>query len=241
MPFYYDFDNELSKKVDKGIRKAKTNFLIGSPSVESTKDEIYIFNRAFMLDQFSAIKGTYDKTHLVPFGEYVPFGKYLKFLGKLTQQAGNFSVGKKDFKPLIFKDKQTGVLICFEILFPSISRKFVKNGADILTTITNDAWFGYSSAPLQHFSIGVFRAVENRRSFARAANTGISGFIDPKGKIIQTTKLFEDRKVFSFASIIKDKSVYTKYGDVFAIMCTIAICLIFVVELTIKKSGDKLL
>ena len=141
----------------------------------------------------------------------------------ITAQAGNFSAGDQAFLPLEFNNHnlkatyKTGVLICFEILFPSIASKFVKNGADILTTITNDAWFGYSSAAMQHFSIAVFRAVENRRTLARAANTGISGFIDPKGKIIETTSLFKDTAVTRKVPILNSLSFYTTHGDVFAI------------------------
>ena len=131
------------------------------------------------------------------------------------------------------------MLICFEVLFPSIASRFVKNGADILTTITNDAWFGHTSAALQHFSIAVFRAVENRRTIARAANTGISGFIDPKGKILETTQLFTDRAVTRQVPVLDQISFYTKYGDVFAIGSLVAICMVFMVKGFRKKFWKK--
>jgi apolipoprotein N-acyltransferase len=194
-----------------------------------------------MFDGFANITGTYDKNHLVPFGEYVPFGDYLAFLGKITAQAGNFSAGDQAFLPLEFNNnnlrvtRKIGVLICFEILFPSISSKFVKNGADILTTITNDAWFGHSSAAMQHFSIAVFRAVENRRILARAANTGISGFIDPKGKIIEMTSLFTDATVTRQVPVLNSLSFYTKHGDVFAIGSILVTLAIFAWIFVIKK------
>ncbi len=85
-----------------------------------------------------------------------------------------------------------GVLICFEIIFPDLCRRFVKGGANFLVTITNDAWFGRTSAPYQHFTIAVFRAIENRVFIARAANTGITGFIDPRGKIIKKGEIFAE-------------------------------------------------
>ena len=223
LPFYYGFDRVLSNHVNQCVKSSKTNFLIGSPAFELDKEYTRFYNRAYMFDEFADITGTYDKNHLVPFGEYVPFGNYLTFLGKITAQAGNFSTGDQAFLPLEFNNhnlnvtRKTGVLICFEILFPSISSKFVKNGADILTTITNDAWFGQSSAAMQHFSIAVFRAVENRRALARAANTGISGFIDPKGKIIETTSLFKDTAITRQVPILNSLSFYTMHGDVFAI------------------------
>ncbi|MBU1344075.1 MAG: apolipoprotein N-acyltransferase [Proteobacteria bacterium] len=230
LPFYYGHDRLLSEKVDQCVRSLKTNVLIGSPAFDSDKTQVRFYNRAYMLNRFSIITGTYDKNHLVPFGEYVPLGDYLTFLGKITAQAGNFSTGDTTFVPLKFNDHKTGVLICFEILFPSIAAKFVKNGADLLTTITNDAWFGYTSAAQQHFSIAVLRAVENRRAVARAANTGISGFIDPKGKILETTALFTDCAVTRQVPVLNRISFYTAHGDVFALSSIVAICLAFMLK-----------
>ncbi len=245
LPFYYGFDRVLSDQVDQCVRSSQTNFLIGSPAFKSDDNQIKFYNRAYMLNRFSIVTGTYDKHHLVPFGEYVPFGNYLTFLGKLTAQAGNFSIGDKTFEPLQFNNHdlkvthKTGVLICFEILFPSIASKFVRNGADILTTITNDAWFGHTSAALQHFSIAVFRAVENRRTIARAANTGISGFIDPKGKILETTALFTDKALTRQVPALNQISFYTRYGDIFAFSSIIAICMVFMLKGVKRKFWRK--
>jgi len=235
LPFYYGYDRPLSDQVDLCVRESKTNFLIGSPAFKSNEKGILFYNRAYMLNRFSILTGTYDKLHLVPFGEYVPLGDYLTFLGKITAQAGNFSMGDTSFIPLRFNDHKTGVLICFEILFPTISSGFVQNGADILTTITNDAWFGKTSAAQQHFSIAVFRAVENRRSIARAANTGISGFIDPNGKILKATPLFTDQTVTQALPALTGISFYTRYGDIFAITSIVAFCLAFMVQGIRKK------
>lgn len=242
LPFYYGLDRQLSEKVDQCVRSSQTNFLIGSPAVRSEGKKIEFYNRAYMLNRFSIVTGTYDKNHLVPFGEYVPLGNYLTFLGKITAQAGNFSTGDNLFTPLEFNDHtlkvthKTGVLICFEILFPSIASKFVKNGADVLTTITNDAWFGNTSAAQQHFSIAVFRAIESRRTVARAANTGISGFIDPKGKILETTALFTDQTLTRQVPALNRISFYTQYGDIFAVSSIVAICLAFMLKGGRKKS-----
>lgn len=230
LPFYYGYEQALSNIVDQCVRESKTNYLVGSPAFHSNGKETRYYNRAYMLNRFSIVTGTYDKNRLVPFGEYVPFGDYLTFLGKITAQAGNFSSGDKSFIPLDFKEHKTGVLICFEILFPHISSGFVKNGADILTATTNDAWFGHTSAPLQHFSMAVFRAVENRRSVARAANTGISGFIDPEGKILETTPLFTDKVITRQIPALTLISFYTRYGDIFAFSAMVAFCLAFMVK-----------
>jgi len=235
LPFYYGVDTKPSNRVDQCIRESKTNFLVGTPAFESCKNGILYYNRACMINRFSIVTGNYDKTHLVPFGEYVPFGRYMKFLGKLTTQAGDFSPGPESFNPLKFNNHKTGVLICFEIVFPHISSEFVKNGADILTTITNDAWFGTTSAPDQHFSIAVFRAIENRRSVARAANTGISGFIDPTGKILARSSLFCAETLECKLPAMTGISFYTRHGDLFALGTLVAICLAFMI-----KQGKKI-
>ncbi|MGD9733180.1 MAG: apolipoprotein N-acyltransferase [Desulfamplus sp.] len=241
LPFYYNWNKKLSDRVNDCIREAGTSFLIGSPAFKTVDEaaKIYDFyNRAYMVNELGAITGSYDKVHLVPFGEYVPFGKYLSFLGKIIAQAGDFSSGDKDIQPLEFTgltNKPTaGVLICFEIIFSDLSRTVVKNGADILVTMTNDAWFGYTSAPEQHFTMAVFRAVENRRAVARAANTGISGFISPTGKILKTSELFKDASLTQNLPCMKIKTAYTKFGDMFAFVCLFAIAASFMVNIAKK-------
>ncbi|MCP3899330.1 MAG: apolipoprotein N-acyltransferase, partial [Desulfobacteraceae bacterium] len=230
LPFYYGFSKKLSDQVDICVRRAKTNFVIGSPAFKRTKTKTEYYNRAYLLDKFSVETGKYDKIHLVPFGEYVPLGKYLSFLGKLTAQSGDFTQGEYDSKPLDFGAAKAGVLICFEIIFPTLSKNFVQRGADVLLTITNDAWFGHSSAAEQHFSVAVFRAIENRRSLARAANTGISGFVGPKGRVYEKSELFVEASLVHDLPILTIKSFYTVFGDVFAILCSIAIIISFMVN-----------
>ena len=230
LPFYYGADTLDSNKTDVYVRKAKTHFLVGSPAFERGEEKSKFYNRAYMLTPLALVTGFYDKSHLVPFGEYVPLEAYLTFLGKITQQAGNFSSGDSTFFPLAFKNHQTGVLICFEILFPSIARAFVNNGADMLTTMTNDAWFGVTSAARQHFSVAVLRAVENRRSVVRAANTGISGFIDPGGRVLEETDLFTTAAITRPVPALKKISFYTRHGDLMGMAALVAICLGFMVK-----------
>jgi apolipoprotein N-acyltransferase len=112
-----------------------------------------------------------------------------------------------------------GVLICYEAIFPKLSRDLANGGANLLVNITNDAWFGRSSAPHQHLSMAVLRAVENRIPIARCANTGISAFIDTRGRILQKTGLYEDETLLSTLQLGKGKTIYTRYGDWFAWSC----------------------
>jgi apolipoprotein N-acyltransferase len=113
------------------------------------------------------------------------------------------------------------VVICYEVIFPDLVREFVAQGATLMTTITNDAWFGASSAPYQHFAMVVFRSVENRIGFARSANTGISGLIDPSGRILHATPIFTEQAITGRIPLRQTLTVYTRYGDVFAYACVI--------------------
>ena len=164
--------------------------------------------------------GKYDKVHLVPYGEYVPLKRFFPFLGKLVEAVGDFRPGKEG-QVLSLNGEKVGILICFEIIFPELSRLMVKNGAQLLVNITNDAWFGTSSAPYQHLSMGVLRAVENHRAVARAANTGISAFVDPVGRILDKTPLFEEAVRIRSLPVMDQETFYTHYGDLFAIGCVL--------------------
>jgi apolipoprotein N-acyltransferase len=201
-----------------GIEQADTDFLIGSPSFErQEKGEIY-FNSAYLVSPVTKNISKYDKAHLVPYGEYVPFRKWLPFLGKLVAQVGDFRPGPPG-KILPWHNNDLGVQICYEIIFPGLSRAMVKNNAVLLINITNDAWFGKTSGPYQHFSMTIFRAVENRRALARAANTGISGFIDPVGRILASTPLLEEAALTRALPLIRSTTFYTRYGDMLALAC----------------------
>ncbi len=162
----------------------------------------------------------YDKIHLVPFGEYIPLKELLSFLDKLVVGIGEFVPGPGPHV-LGAPGGRLGLVICFEVIFPDLVRQFVDQGADYMVTITNDAWFGRSGAPYQHFAMVVFRAVENRIAFARAANTGISGFIDAEGHILRTTDLFVEAALSGEIRTGGPRTFYTAYGDLFVEFCAI--------------------
>jgi apolipoprotein N-acyltransferase len=125
------------------------------------------------------------------------------------------------------------------MIFPHLSRKMTLNGADCIVNITNDAWYGTSSAPYQLFSMAIFRAVENRRTVIRAANTGISGFVDPAGRVVDSTHLFEDAVMTRKTPLLQELSAYTRYGDLFAMLCLTVTLMIIIGEWVplIKKNG----
>lgn len=175
-------------------------------------------NSAFFLSPEGNLLTKYDKIHLVPFGEYVPFKKVLFFIDKLVTAIGEVQPGKT-YEVMSFHEKSFSTVICFEIIFPNLVRKFVDREAQFLVTITNDAWYGRTAAPYQHFAMVTFRAIENRVSIARAANTGISGFIDPYGRIIKQSEVFIEDGLVQDIPLKSTKTFYTRYGDVFARLC----------------------
>lgn len=211
-PFYFLQDPLLSRLILDGIRETGAAYLIGSPSYDKGQASIRYYNSAYLVTPQGEAAGRYDKVHLVPFGEYVPLKRWLPFIKKMVAQVGDFSTGRRG-STLKWKQHELGVLICYEAIFPGLARAMVANGASLLVNITNDAWFGYTSAAYQHFSMAVFRSVENRRAMARAANTGISGFIDPAGRIVSKTGLFREAAVLAPVPLIDIKTVYTRWGD----------------------------
>jgi apolipoprotein N-acyltransferase len=220
-PFYFLNQDELTRLVKKGIRDTGADFLIGSPSFRSRKDVVEYYNSAYLIGAQGNLYGRYDKAHLVPFGEYVPLQKWLPFINKIVEGVGDFRPGREGHT-LPWKNYRLGIQICYEIIFPGLSRSMAQNNADLLVNITNDAWYGRSSAPYQHFSMAIFRAVENRRSLIRSANTGISGFVDPAGRIVAATKLFEDAFITRKMPLLQTTTIYTRIGDLFALFCLAA-------------------
>jgi apolipoprotein N-acyltransferase len=232
-PFYFNGgssgDRALTSDLVAFVRQNHTPLLFGSPTYE-VKPNRHIIGRnsAFLLSADGRLEATYHKMHLVPFGEYVPLKKILFFVEKMVQAIGDFQGGDEYTvmtvpygEPNGRKEAKLSTVICYEIIFPDLVRRFVKDGASILTTITNDAWFGRTAAPYQHFSMAVFRAVENRVPVARAANTGISGFIDAQGRILETSGIFTEADLTRTLVPGTEKTFYTRYGDVFSYACVL--------------------
>jgi apolipoprotein N-acyltransferase len=217
-PFYFLAHPDMSMRLIRGVRSMDTPLLFGSPAYGYEGGELRHYNRAYLLDGRGTVSGYYDKVHLVPFGEYVPWKRMLFFVNTLVEAAGDFASGKQA-TPLELDPARIGVLICYEGIFPELSRSVVRAGANILVNITNDAWFGRSSAPYQHFSMAVLRTVEQRVPMVRCANTGVSSLIDKRGCIVDTTRLFEETAVSGTLHLGGEQTVYCRFGDWFAWSC----------------------
>ena len=221
VPLFFQDGEPLARSVVHTAREAGAHLIFGSPAYRRERGPVSFFNRAYLISPSAGVLGSYDKVHLVPFGEYVPMKRFLPFVQRLVAAAGDFLPGDK-VAPLRFPKGGAGVLICFESIFPELGRAMTKNGATLLVNLTNDAWYGMSSAPFQHFSMAVFRAVENRRPVIRAANTGISAFILPSGKIVEQSDLFTEALLTQEIPLAEyGLTLYTAYGDFFAIALTI--------------------
>jgi apolipoprotein N-acyltransferase len=225
VPFYFQYDKALTadlKRFQGGL--GGPYLLFGSITVKGPK---MLSNSAVLLDSGGELQHVYDKIHMVPFGEYVPLKRVLFFLTRLVEGVGDYVPGKTP-KRAETPFGEFGTLICYEIIFPGLTRKFFKDGGDFLVTITNDAWFGRTAGPYQHFSMAVLRAVENRKPVIRAANSGISGFIDSNGMVMSKTRLF-DRTVLT-ENIMTDRrrSFYSRFGDIFSYICMVATVLLIV-------------
>ena len=232
-PFIYEREPLYQLQLVAMAARASAPLLFGSPAIRFDPDrKPYLLNSAYLLSAEGNLLGRYDKQHLVPFGEYIPLkSSVLFFLEKFVEGIGDFQPGPGptilSFQPRLVGDSVSprsvkfGVLICYEVIFPDLVRRMAAGGAEFLVTITNDAWFGDSSAPAQHFSMVVLRSVENHRAFARAANTGISGFIDPFGRILKSSPIFTQTAFQASIPVRQPHTFYSRYGDVFAYGCMI--------------------
>lgn len=211
-PFYYQDQGPRGEAVRQVAITSKAALLFGSPAYEKRADGRWHFlNSAFLLDAKGATLGRGDKVHLVPFGEYVPLKKLLPFVNKLVEGIGDFSAGT--IQPLRLGATRIGLLVCYEGIFPELARAYVNQGSDLLVNVTNDAWYGQSSAPYQHLSMARFRAIENRIWLVRAANTGISAFIDPGGRIGGATPIFVTLSTTAKVGLGSRPTLYRRLGD----------------------------
>jgi apolipoprotein N-acyltransferase len=203
------------------VGQAGVPMLVGSDQYQwksdGTRREVEkSFNAAFMIRADGTTGAVYRKIHLVPWGEYVPLKEWLTFVGPLVRAIGRgFDAG--DMTTLLpVGQHPISTAICYEIIYPDLVRRFVLQGSELLTTITNDSWFGATSAPYQHFEQASMRSIEEGRYLVRSANTGISGIVDPYGHVLARTDIFHSAVVVGEARLLRATTIYTRTGDVFA-------------------------
>jgi apolipoprotein N-acyltransferase len=214
-PFPFMNDGIGGEKIRAVVRETGVELLLGSDQVDANKS---YYNAAFLLRKDGSVAGVYQKMHLVPFGEFVPLQQLLFFVGPLVEQVGGFTAGR-EMVMLPTTHGPISTAICYEIVFPRLVRDAVLGGSQLLTTITNDGWYGRSSAPFQHFLQAQMRAIEQGRYLDRAANTGISGFVDPYGRAIQRSEIFRREILIGDVRMLETRTIYGTIGDLFAYVC----------------------
>jgi apolipoprotein N-acyltransferase len=238
-PFYFDVDAALAGPIRRLAQETHTPFIVGTDAYEPPSKEHpeRFFNAAVLVGSNGRSIQSYRKMHLVPFGEFVPFKSLLFFVGPLIQAVSDFSPGEE---PVVFNadGRRVSVAICYEAIYPTVARAFVERGSQLLATITNDAWFGWSSAASQHFEQAGLRAVEEGRYVVRAANTGISGAIDPYGRVLARTGMFQPVAIAVDVRLINERTIYSRVGDVMA-WAAVAATMLFVVAGVARRSGRR--
>jgi apolipoprotein N-acyltransferase len=228
VPLFYQDPSPLSSRISGIPALTGADLLFGSPAYLDTGRGAGYTNRAYLLLHDDPSARTYDKVHLVPFGEYVPLQRFLPFVNRLVPAAGDFVPGG-EIAPLSGTRYAAGVLICYEAVFPHLAGRQAREGADLLVNLTNDAWFGRTSAPYQHLHMSVFRAVETRLPMVRAANTGISAFVDSRGRITEQSALFEEAVLVSDINPSREApTFYTRYGDIIPLFLLVLISCILI-------------
>ena len=223
LPFLFDRTPVVAIQLRDVVRQYGLYLLFGNDDREERGDSPgRIWVGAKMLDPQGNVVLRYHKIRLVPFGEFVPMQSVLtlggRFSAKLVQEVGEFTpgdeyaVGPVDGHPV-------SAFICYEAIFPDLVREFAARGAQLLVNITNDGWYGRTSAPYQHFAMAKFRAVENERFLVRAANTGITAVVDSHGRVLERTELFERTVLVREVPLLAGSTFYTRHGDLFAWAC----------------------
>jgi apolipoprotein N-acyltransferase len=176
-------------------------------------------NSAMLMDSSGNRVSRYDKVNLVPFGEFVPwpFGMVTE---KVSTEAGDFAAGSNIVVSRV-DGHRIGAFICYESVFPGYIRKFAASGAEALFNISNDSWFGKTAARYQHLLIVRMRAVENRRWIVRATNDGVSGVVDPAGRVVRTLPEFEESSARVPYGYEAGTTFYTRHGDWFVLLCAL--------------------
>ncbi len=234
VPYRLDDDPAYREVVERMARQFEIEIVLNS--VASLDGGRYT-NSVFLVTGEGVSPVRYDKVHLVPFGEFVPRWARFAFTDSLVREVGAFTPGSR---PVVLPARAPlAVAICFEVVFPDLVAAQVRAGAQLLTTLTNDGWYGFSWAPRQHFAQVRLRAAETRRWFARAALTGISGFIDPSGRVVSQLEVGETGFLTQRVQPMTGLTPRVRFGDWWAMLCAVATVVIPVISRVRRRPRRK--
>jgi apolipoprotein N-acyltransferase len=223
VPYYFDSDLSVSEPLQSLARELHLDLLFGNDDTDAGLGrERRIWVGAKLLLPTGELSFRYHKMRLVPFGEYTPFESLLslggRYAARVVQAVGTFTPGT-EYTVGSVEGHRFSALICYEAIFPDLVREFTARGSELVVNMTNDAWYGHTSAPYQHFAMARFRAVENGKYLVRAANTGISAVVDPRGRVLESTSLFVPATLVREVPFVAETTFYARHGDVFAWGC----------------------
>lgn len=230
MNFMYEEDREFQQFVRDFTTRNNTRLLFNS--AEPDKENGKYFNSAVMVNEQGKEIAQYDKIYLLPFGEAVP----VPFESFVPGFVGNFSYGRH-YELLPIGDAKTGVMICFESHFGQLSREYVRQGADAIIEMTNDGYLGPTPVLRQHLANAVFRAVETNRPLLRVTNVGVTAYITQYGDVLNPAPTYaEATRVWGLAKSDGSQTIYVKYGDWFAWLCSVTTLLLLALAFRKKKT-----
>ena len=225
LPFRFDAEPDYRAKVIDAARRLAVVIVLNS--VAGNLAEGYT-NSAFVVGPDGPVEPRYDKVRLVPFGEFVPWWARLAFTDALVREVGTFMPGAHPV--LLDAVVPVGMAICYEVVFAELAASQARQGAELLTTLTNDGWYGYSWAPRQHVAQAVLRSVETRRWLARAALTGISVFVDPSGRVVARLEVGETGVLVAELVPCRGLTPRARLGDWWAVVAAAAVLAMVLAE-----------
>jgi apolipoprotein N-acyltransferase len=219
---FRDVDPKFQSAMRMVAEADKAPMIVGAIGMDAdqTTQQYRIYNSASVFAQDGHVAGRYDKMHLVPFGEYIPAQKLFFFLHKVTASLPDTDAGTER-KVFRLNGRRYGVFICYESVFGDEVRQFTRLGAEVLVNISDDGWYGDSSAPWQHLNMARMRAIENRRWILRDANNGVTATIDPYGTVRQSIPRHQVDALPAQFGYSSEITFYTAHGDWLAELCAI--------------------
>jgi apolipoprotein N-acyltransferase len=218
---FRDSDPTFRSAMADIARVDKAPIIVGNVGLDDgTEGKLQIYNSASVVTQDGRFAGRYDKIHLVPFGEYVPFRRALFFIHQIAQNMTDMSTGTER-KVFTIGGHRYGVFICYESVFGDEIRQFARNGAEALVNISDDGWYGDTSAPWQHLNMARMRAIENRRWILRDTNNGVTASIDPYGTVRQSIPRHQANSLAAGYGFNSELTFYTVHGDWLAWICAV--------------------
>lgn len=230
-------DPAFAQRAREIARASASDFLVGVVDWKRDSGGKWLAsNTAILLNPLGLRIFTYDKIHLVPFGEFVPYRRWLTFAGRLTGDIADFTPGKAASVGKL-PDGSFGVFICYEAIFPAEVRRFTRNGAQLLINISNDGWFGRSAAPAQHLMMARVRAVENRRWLLRDTNNGFTAAVDPYGRFVAGLPSDARGELDAPYDFRSGLTPYVRFGDWFAWVCLL-VSLSLLIAAYVRRSSQ---